>query len=45
MDFFPANKWAPICLPLEDIAMPAGHEVLMGVDDNILLTVGNPQGI
>jgi hypothetical protein len=30
---------------LEDIAVHAGHEVLMEVDGNITMTVGNPQGI
>jgi hypothetical protein len=30
---------------LEGIAVHAGHEVLVEVDDNISMTVGNPQGI
>ncbi len=36
---------APICLSLEEVAMSADYKVLMEVDDNILLIVGNPQGI
>jgi len=28
-------------LPLEEVAMRAGHEVLMEVDDNILVKVKN----
>jgi hypothetical protein len=30
---------------LEEIAVCAGHKVLMQDDDNSLLIVGNPQGI
>jgi len=30
---------------LEEVAVCAGHEVLIEVDDNILLIVGNLQGI
>jgi hypothetical protein len=30
---------------LEEVAVRAGQEVLMGVDDNILLIVGKPHGI
>jgi hypothetical protein len=30
---------------LEDVALCAGHKVLMKVEDNILLIVGDPQGI
>jgi hypothetical protein len=30
---------------LEEVAVRAGHEVSMKVDDNILLIVGDPQGI
>jgi len=30
---------------LEKSAVRTGHEVLMEVDDNILLSVGDPQGI
>jgi hypothetical protein len=29
---------------LEEVTVHAGHKVLMGVDDNILLIVGDPQG-
>jgi hypothetical protein len=36
---------APICLSLEEVTVRAGHKVLMEVDDNISLIVGNPQGI
>ncbi len=32
-------------LPLEEVAVRAGHKVLMGVDDMISLIVGDPQGI
>ncbi len=32
-------------MSLVDIAVPAGHKFLMEVDNNILLIVGNPQGI
>jgi hypothetical protein len=34
-----------IYLSLEEVAMHAGHQVLMKVDDNILLIVSNPQGV
>jgi hypothetical protein len=30
---------------LEEVAVGAGHKVLMEVDDNILLLIDNPQGI
>jgi hypothetical protein len=30
---------------LEKVAVRAGHDVLMEVDDNISLIVGDPQGI
>jgi hypothetical protein len=30
---------------LEEVAVPAGHTVLMESDDNILLIVGDPHGI
>ncbi len=30
---------------LEEVAMHAGHEVLMEVGDNNMLIVGDPQGI
>ncbi len=32
-------------MSLEDVAVPAGHEVLVEVDDNKVLIVGDPQGI
>ncbi len=32
---------APICLSLEKVALCAANEVLVEVDDNILLIVGN----
>jgi len=32
-------------LSLEEVAVPAGHEVLMEVEDDILLIVGDSQGI
>ncbi len=32
-------------LPLEKVAVRAGHKVLMGVDDMISLTVGDPKGV
>ena len=34
-----------ICLSLEDVAVHAGHVVMMEGDDNIWLIVGNSQGI
>jgi hypothetical protein len=36
---------APICLPLEEVTVRASHKVLLEVDDNISLIVGNRQGI
>jgi hypothetical protein len=36
---------APICLSLEEVTVRASHEVMMEVDDNILLIVGDPHGI
>ncbi len=35
----------PICLSLEEVAVHAGHKVLMKVDDNSALSVGDQQGI
>jgi hypothetical protein len=32
-------------MSLDKVAMGAGHKVLMEVEDNISLTVGNPQGV
>jgi hypothetical protein len=34
-----------IYLSLEEVAMHAGHQVLMKVDDIILLIVSDPRGI
>ena len=34
-----------ICLSLKEVAVHEGHKVLMEVDDNISLIVGNLQGI
>ncbi len=38
-------EYASVHLPMEEVAVHAGREVLMEVDDNILLIVGDPQGI
>jgi hypothetical protein len=38
-------KYAPIRPSLEEVAVHAGHEVLMEVNDNISLITGDPQGI
>ncbi len=38
-------EWAPNCLSLEDVAASVGHKVLMEVDNNILLIVGDARGI
>jgi len=35
----------PISLPLEQVALHAGHKVFVGVETNIALIVGNPQRI
>jgi hypothetical protein len=35
---------SPIHLSLEEVAVRAGHKVLMEVDDNILPIVAEPQG-
>ncbi len=40
----PIDK-ASICLSLEEVAVHAGHKVLMKVDDNSALSVGDQQGI
>jgi hypothetical protein len=32
-------------LPLEEVALRAGYKVLMEVDDNSALIIGDPQGI
>ncbi len=37
--------WTPVCLSLEEVAVRAGNEVLVEVDDNCTLIVGNAQGI
>jgi hypothetical protein len=37
--------WTHILLSLEDIVVHSGHEVLMEVDNNILIPVGDLQGI
>ncbi len=34
-----------MCLTLKQVDASAGRELLMEVDDNILLNVGDPQGI
>jgi hypothetical protein len=39
------KEYALICLSLEEVAVRAGYKVLVKVDNNILLIVGNPQGI
>ncbi len=39
------KEYAPISLPLEEFSVHAGPKVLMEVDDNISLLVGNLQGI
>jgi hypothetical protein len=36
---------APICLCLKEITVGAGHKVLVEVDDNSVLIVGDLQGI
>ncbi len=38
-------EWAPNCLSLEDVVASVCHKVSMEVDDNILLIVGDAQGI
>jgi hypothetical protein len=40
-----AIDWAPICLSLEEVAVRAGHDVLIKVDDNSIPIVGNMQEI
>ncbi len=40
-----AIDWAPIGLSIEEVTVHAGQEVLMEVDDNSLLIVGNLQVI
>jgi hypothetical protein len=35
----------PICLPLEEVTVRTSKKVLTEVDNNILLIVGDPQGI
>jgi hypothetical protein len=40
----PIEKY-PNHLSLEDVALPDDHDVLTDVDVNILLIVGDPQGI
>jgi hypothetical protein len=37
--------YAPILLSSEDVTVCAGREVLMEVDNNSALIVGNPKGI
>ncbi len=40
-----SNRIGPLThLSLEEVAVRAGHKVLMDVDDKILLIVGIPQG-
>ncbi len=36
---------APICLYLEEVAVRAGHNVMIDVDANISLIIGNPHMI
>ncbi len=36
---------APMCVPLEEVAVWAGRKVLMEVDNSIPLIVGDSQGI
>ncbi len=36
--------WDPICLSLEEVAVRTGLKVLMEVDDNSAVIVGDPQG-
>jgi hypothetical protein len=36
---------ASIRLPMEEVAVRAGHKVLMEVDKSISPIIGNPQGI
>ncbi len=38
-------EYSPIHLSLEEVTVHAGHKVLMEVDDNTLLIIGNPRGI
>jgi hypothetical protein len=38
-------RYAPICVSIVKVAMRASHKVLMEVDDNISLIVGDQQGI
>jgi hypothetical protein len=38
-------EWVPICLSLKEVTNCVAHEVLMYIGDNILLIVGNLQGI
>jgi hypothetical protein len=39
------TEYTPITLSFEEVAVRAGHEVLMELDDSILLIVDDPQGI
>ncbi len=36
---------APYCLSLEEVALCAGHKVLMEADDNLLPIIGDPHWI
>jgi hypothetical protein len=35
----------PIHMYFKEVAVLAGHQVLLGVEDNSMLIVGDPQGI
>ncbi len=38
-------QYAPVCTPLEEVAVCAGPKVLIEVDEDILLIAGSLQGI
>jgi hypothetical protein len=38
-------RQGPFFLSLEEVAIRAGHKVLVGADDNSVPIVGDPQGI
>ncbi len=40
-----AERIGPIHLSLEEVAVCAGHEIFVTVDDNNSLSVGDPRGI
>ncbi len=41
----PFSILCPICLPLKEVTGRVGYKVLMEVDNNILLIIGDPLGI